>query len=308
MADQLPGFSIVIATHNRPAKLVALLESIRSSRAPNLDAVVVVDDSNPFRDLTSDFSDLRLKHVRLPERVFLSRARNIGWQVCRGPFLYFIDDDNIVTKETLQEPLRLLLENPRLGAVMPAVLYKARPELVWVYGTPLNSDRWGFALIGRNKIRERSLENRLLPTDALPNAFIVRRAAVEQLGGFGERFVMSSSADFAIRLKQAGWMVAAYTGAFTFHDVEPPGRTGYWASHRGVDPDRVFHDVRDWFVLMRSLHPGERRFLLKATRHAVGFMAPNALSYVLRGGSQGRESLKQLVRAYLSSVRTDRIS
>ena len=306
MAPELPRFSIVIATHNRPSKLRALLESIRASRTPNLAMVVVVDDSNPFQDLTHEFADLMLKHVHLEERVFQSRARNVGWQECPSPFVYFIDDDNIVTKNTLEVPLRILVENPTLGAVMPAVLYKARPELVWVYGTPLKPDGWGHTLIGRNKPRAASLENRLLSTDALPNAFIVRRVAIEELRGFDERFVMSGSADFAIRLKRAGWGVSAYTGAFTLHDVEPPGRTGYWASHRGVDPERVFHDVRDWFTLMRSLHPRNRWFLPRATRHALGFMAPNALSYLLRGGSKGRESLWQLVRAYVSSVKTDK--
>jgi len=308
MADELPGVTVIIATHNRIAKLVALLESIRASRIPNLEAVVVVDDSNPFQDLAGEFADLKLRHIRLPDRVFQTKARNIGWRSCPGAFLYFIDDDNIVTRETIREPLRLLMEHPELGAVMPGVLYKARPDLVWVYATPLKAGRWGHELLGRNQARTSVFEDRLLPTDALPNAFIVRRSALEQLGGFDERFVMSGSADFAIRLKRAGWGVAAWSGVFTLHDVEPPGRVGYWASHRGVDPERVFHDVRDWFVLMRALHPGDRWFRLKATKHAAGFMAPNALSYLLRGGPKGRESLKQLIRAYLTSVRTQRMS
>ncbi len=264
---------------------------------------MVVDDSRYVEDLTSEFADLGLRHIRLPERVFQSRARNMGWKKCPSEFVYFIDDDNVVLDRTLREPLQLLADRPTLGAVMPAVLYKAKPEIVWVYATPLDPRRWGHTLVGRNKPRVPDLEGRLLPTDALPNAFVVRRVALEQLGGFDEAFVMSGSADFALRLKRAGWDVRAYTGAFTLHDVEPPGRAGYWASHRGTDPDRVFHDVSDWFLLMRSLHPHEEWMVPKATLHALGFMLPNGLSYLLRGGSRGRESLKQLVYAYISSVR-----
>lgn len=293
----------MIATHNRPEKLRALLESLRTHRSPNLESVIVVDDSNVSEYLAAEFSDLNLRHLQLARRVFLSKARNIGWHECRSEFVYFIDDDNVVLDKTLDEPLRLLAGDSKLGAVMPAVLYKARPDLVWVYATPLKPNGWGHTLIGRNEPRESTLECRLLPTDALPNAFIIRRSALLRIRGFDEKFVMSSSADLAIRLTRAGWRVAAYTGAFTLHDVEPPGRTGYWASHRGVDPERVFHDVRDWFLLMRCLHPHERWFAFTATRHALGFMLPNALSYLLRGGSQGRESLKQLVRAYLNSVK-----
>jgi len=305
MAVEPTGFSIVIATHNRPAKLRSLLESIRSAGNPSLESIIVVDDSNSFEDLDKEFSDVNLHHIRLQHRVFQSRARNIGWRANQSACVYFIDDDNVVTESTLKEPLRLLFERSDLGAVMPAVLYKQSPELVWVYATPLKADGWGHILVGRNCQRSPSFEDRLLPTDALPNAFVVRRVALEQLNGFDERFVMSGSADFAIRLKQSGWNVCAYTGAFTFHDVEPPGQMGYWASHRAMDPERVFHDVRDWFALMRFLHADDDWFVLRATIHALGFMLPNGLAYLLRGGAQGRQSLKQLALAYVSSIKTD---
>jgi len=302
------GFSVLIASHNRREKLRALLESLRRSRSAHLEAVVVVDDSDEMVDLSEEFKDLHLRHIHLEKRVFLSKARNIAWRQCASESLFFIDDDNVVVENTLEAPFGLLLEDSRIGAIMPAVLYRANPDLVWVYATPLRPDRWGHSLVGRNHARASALENRRLPTDSLPNAFIVRRAALEELGGFDEKFVMSSSADFAMRLKKAGWKVEAYTGAFTLHDVEPPGRVGYWASHRGVDPERVFYDVRDWFILMRSLHPDGRWFFVRATRHAVGFMVPNALSYLLRGGSQGRESIRQLARAYIGVLRNDGVS
>lgn len=185
---------------------------------------------------------------------------------------------------------------------MPSVLYKARPELVWVYATPLAPDRWRHLLIGRNRRRNPALENRLLETDALPNASIARRKAFEQIGGFNEEMRMSSSAHAAMRLKEVGWKVFADSGAFTLHDVEPPGTPGFWAAHGAADPQRVFFDVRDWFLLMSLLHEDERLFALRASRRALGFMLPNGLSYGLRGGVQGREALFQLVRGYLSGL------
>jgi glycosyltransferase involved in cell wall biosynthesis len=265
--------------------------------------VVVVDDSRNSEDLTLAFADLNLRHIRLPERVFNSRARNMGWKGCSSEFVYFIDDDNIILDETLGGPLRHLAARPNLGAVMPAVLYKRAPNLVWVYATPLRPDRWGHVLIGRNKPRAPDLEGRLLSTDALPNAFVVRRVALEQLGGFDETYVMSHSAAFALQLKQAGWDVRSDTGTFTLHDVEPPGRLGYWASHRAVDPDRIFQDVRDWFLLMRSLHPNDRWFAVRATRHALGFMLPNGLSYMLRGRELRSRAVGSMLRGYLSGLR-----
>ena len=304
MGDERPTFSIVIATHNRPQKVCALLESLQRLPSLSLKTVVVVDDSDAKVDLSDRFSNLSVRHICLEGgRVFLSKARNIGWRLCESDFVYFIDDDNVITETTLDGPFQVLLDHPEVAAVMPAVLYKENPNLVWVYATPLQPGNWGHILVGRNEPRVADLEGRLLPTDALPNAFVCRRDALDQIGGFDETLVMSSSADLAMRLESAGWKVYAHTGAFTLHDVEPPGRMGYWSSHRGVDPDRVFQDVRDWFILMRRLHPQSKWFAVHATRRALGFMVPNLLAYVIRRGPRGARAVEMLLRGYLSGLK-----
>src|SRR5437867_6133236 len=217
MGDERPTFSIVIATHNRPQKVCALLESLQRLPSLSLKTVVVVDDSDAKVDLSDRFSNLSVRHICLEGgRVFLSKARNIGWRVCESDFVYFIDDDNVITETTLDGPFQVLLDHPEVAAVMPAVLYKENPNLVWVYATPLQPGKWGHILVGRNEPRVADLEGRLLPTDALPNAFVCRRDALDQIGGFDETLVMSSSADLAMRLESAGWKVYAHGG------VHPP--------------------------------------------------------------------------------------
>lgn len=235
--------------------------------------------------------------------MFISRAKNIGWRAAQTPFVYFIDDDNVVTPTTFEGTLRLIASTDRMAAVVPAVLYKDQPSLVWVYATPLSPHRWGHVLLGRNLPRNAALENRQFETDALANAALVRRVALDDINGFRETLTVNSSADAALRFKQRGWGVIAHTGCFILHDVEPPGRVGYWAQHGIADPDRVYHEIRDWFSLMRSLHPNDRFFTIRATLRASGFMLPNGLSYLLRPSLSGRESFKQLVRGYLSSVK-----
>lgn len=265
--------------------------------------MIVVDDSDRPSDLSQTFRDLPLNHIVRSPRMFISRAKNIGWRAARSPFVYFIDDDNIVTTRTFQVPLDLITSSPIVAAVVPAVLYKDEPDLVWVYATPLSPDRWGHSLLGRNQRRDPSLENRMFETDAMPNAALVRRSALTDIGGFDESLRVNSSAAAALRLKHEGWKVLAHTGAFILHDVEPPGRIGYWSRHGVTDPSRVYHEIRDWFSLMRSLHRGQTFFTVRATLHASGFMLPNGLSYMLGGSVRGHESLKQLIRGYLSSLR-----
>ncbi len=298
-----PCVSVVIPTHDRPEKLRALLASLRVAVPADVDSIIIVDDSEAPIDAVAEFPDLPVKHLRLDHRVFISRAKNLGWRAASSPFVFFVDDDNVVTRETLQRPLATMASSREIGAIVPAVLYKQRPDLVWVYATPLAPSRWGHTLLGRNRPRNTELEGRWHDTDAMPNAVLVRKDALESVGGFREALEVNSSADAALRLKAKGWRVLADSGAFILHDVEPPGRVGYWSQHGAADPERVFHEVRDWFVLMRSVHAGERLFAVRATWHALGFILPNGMTYLLRGGSRGRRAFGQMLRGYLSGLR-----
>jgi len=161
-------------------------------------------------------------------------------------------------------------------------------------------------LIGRNLPRDASLENRLLVADALPNAFIIRRKALEDVGGFNERLVVNSSMDLSLKLKSKGWQVVADTGAFIFHDVEPPGKFGWWATHGGSDPTRVRYEIRDWFIIMNMIHGSKRFFLLRAVLESSKFVPPNLLAYMVRGKSR-KGILTSLAKGYLEGImqRTD---
>ena len=294
--------TIVIPTHNRYGKLKALLESLQNNQSREIDSVVVVDDSDNHTDVASDFKTLNIKHITLKERVFISRAKNIGWREAKTEFVFFIDDDNVVDAQTIHRAYQIIAERDRVGAVMPAVLYKSKPSLVWVYSPQFQKSGPKFNLIGRNLPRDASLENRLLVADALPNASIVRRNALEDAGGFDERLVVNSSMDLSLRLKSKGWQVVAFTGAFIYHDVEPPGRIGWWAAHGASDPKRVRYEIRDWFIIMHMIHGQNSFFKIEAVLESSRFIIPNLLAYILRGKSR-KQLVKNLMKGYAEGLR-----
>jgi GT2 family glycosyltransferase len=156
-------------------------------------------------------------------------------------------------------------------------------------------------LIGRNEARNSALENRLLNTDALPNASIVRRNALQSVDGFDETLVVNSSMDLCLRLKANGWKVFSYTGGFVYHDVEPPGHLGWWAVHGAIDPGRVRYEIRDWFILASRLPRDEKFFRIKVII-ASRFVVPNLLAYFIRGQEKTKLA-RSLITGYLEGVR-----
>jgi GT2 family glycosyltransferase len=293
---------IVIPTHNRYGKLRALLASIQQWKTSEVGSVVVVDDSDEPVDLVRDFDSINLKQILLGRRTFISKAKNIGWRSLTSEYVYFIDDDNVIGGETIAPVFGIISRSKSIGAVMPAVLYKSRPDLVWVYATPLSSRRGlKHQLVGRNEARNSSLENRLLNTDALPNASIVRREALESVHGFDETLVVNSSMDLCLRMKANGWKVFSFTGGFVYHDVEPPGRLGWWAIHGAIDPERVRYEIRDWFIMASQLPRNEKFFQIRIIV-ASRFVVPNLLAYFVRGRQRSKLA-RSLIAGYLEGLR-----
>jgi glycosyltransferase involved in cell wall biosynthesis len=97
----------VVATRGRPARLAALLRSLREQRLPaDSFEVIVVQDGDD--DETGAVVDEELRREVLDVR-FVQRdrrggpgaARNDGWKAARGPLVAFIDDDCVASPEWL---------------------------------------------------------------------------------------------------------------------------------------------------------------------------------------------------------------
>lgn len=298
LAESPPSVSVVIPTHNRKDKLYRLLKSLEERPEFKGCPIIVVDDSESPPELGSAFPTLDIRHLVSPRRIFISKAKNLGWQNANTDLIYFIDDDNVVEETTFQPLFQKIASSPSIGALMPGVVYASNPELVWVYATPFLNSRLVLNLVGRNAPRNPLLEGRLLLTDALPNASLVRVKALRQVGGFDERLVVNSSLDFAQRLKGSGWGVYAHTSGIIRHDVELPGKLGWWATHGSADPARVRFELRDWFLISKRLHPQTSLFRPRFALMSLRFVGPNTAGYMARSKERTR-LLRSLLTGYV---------
>ncbi len=301
-AGGLPSYSIVTVTYGRPAAIRSLLGSLADGPFPGLERIVIVDDSPTPPSYDREFPGLPIDHVRRGTRGGISAAKNCGLARVRSELTFFVDDDNRVSPASVAGPRALLAGDRRLSAVAPATLYFRRPQLVWLYAAPFRPDRWAFDLIGHNRPRDPTLEGRRIPTDALPNASLVRTDAARAIGGFDESLPINSSADFCQRLKVDDHETVANTSAFVLHDVEPPGRPGYWAAHSS-DIGRKRLEAHDWFLFQRRLHRGERALVPKCLVHAVPFLAAGTVASIIRPDLPTRRVVAALFRGSIDGLR-----
>ena len=95
---ELISYAVVVPTVGRPS-LVRLLESLAAQGDPRPNEVVVVDDrcgSPPPLDLPADLCRELAVRVVPGFGHGPAAARNLGWRVCDGAWVCFLDDDDFL--------------------------------------------------------------------------------------------------------------------------------------------------------------------------------------------------------------------
>ena len=203
-------FDIVVPTVGR-ASLGRLLDALGAGIGPLPGRVLLVDDRR-------DRSRSLLPGVRVPERlggrveVVAGRgagpaaARNLGWRRATGTWVAFLDDDVVPGARWLEE---LALDLEGLGPEVAASQGRVR--------VPMPEGR-------RPTDWERNVRG--LETARWATADMAyRRAVLDEVGGFDERFPRAyrEDADLGLRVVDAGHQIVS-GGRVVEHPVRPAGR------------------------------------------------------------------------------------
>jgi GT2 family glycosyltransferase len=183
--------SIVIPTHNRPAKLRSTLEKLRaqSFSADEYEVVVVDDGSNPPVIIDPELRsrpEVRILRLEGEER---SVARNKGAKEAKGELLIFVDDDIETAPDFVSSHWAAHQEFSDALAVGAIHLPEESQK------TPFGRFRQRLEMDGIP--RERGLVNDR-NFCAAANASI-KRDRFLQLGGFDTKITSAEDQDFALR-------------------------------------------------------------------------------------------------------------
>jgi len=213
-----PATAIVIPARDRPAGLSSTLRALGSA------AVMVVDDgsSGPGTAAAATAAGAvvtRHDHPRGP-----AAARNTGWHSRDADVIAFLDADT-VPPEGWIDALLAHFADPAVGAVAPRI----------VTTPPMAGPRWLAAYERvRSPLDRGPLEGAVRPRSRIPfvpaAALLVRRTALEELGGFDEKLTVGEDVDLVWRLHAAGWTVRYEPAVTVAHPSRPDTRA--WLRQR----------------------------------------------------------------------------
>jgi len=206
--------SIVVPCHNGARFLADAIESALAQTHPAIETIVVddgsVDDTPAILERYADRVRVLHQQNRGP-----SAARNAALAVARGEYVAFLDADDRFRSEKIA----------RQAAVLDT-----RPDVGLVYSGWRFIDEEGRSLPGEGRPRGEGdmLPALLLGNPIHPLAAVVRRALVDEIGGFEESLRGCEEWDLFLRLSRRGmrWAsIDATLGDYRVHPAQSHGQT-----------------------------------------------------------------------------------
>jgi glycosyltransferase involved in cell wall biosynthesis len=201
-----PLVSIVIPTHNYADYVGGAIRSgLEQGYAPV--EIIAVDDGSTdgtsavLRSFGSAIHTLRL------ERHGVSAARNAGLAASRGTYVVFLDADDLLLPGGVSAQVAHLERRPDVDAVAGDW---------YVCDVETRSARRERTTLGTDDALARLLRGNAFST---PSAVMLRRSALEAVGGFDRRFAFTADWELWLRLARHGRRFCAVPAAVAMYRV-----------------------------------------------------------------------------------------
>lgn len=293
MTKSAVDISVITVAYECRELIGPMLGSLERAARSKTFEVIVVDNASSdgvVAMLRSEWPSAAV--IEMGENAGFAKANNRGIAAARGRYLMLLNPDTVAHEGALESLASFLDSEPRAAVAAPRLLY---PDLR-DQGTARSFPTAAAALFGRrsfltkvfprNRWSRRYLVGRER-SDVAPfevdwvsgAAMMVRREAIDRVGGLDEKFFMHwEDADWCHRMKDAGFGVFCVPASRIVHHEG--------GSRRGWPPRQL-----------RAFHAGAYRYYAK--HHAPQWWNP--LRYIA-GAGLGLRAALLIVRYQLSAA------
>lgn len=224
MAQQLPLVSFITVNYNQTELTLELIESIYQYTDVSFEIIVVDNHSkiSPKSKISRIYPDVRVI-VSGVNRGFAG-GNNLGVEISKGQFLFFINNDAVITKGSINAILSAFY-NPSIGVVSPLICYyptsaqEVEADVIQYAGaTNVNPFTGRNAIIGEKQLDQRQYHQSKPTFYAHGAAMMVKRRILEQVGLMSEfYFLYYEELDWCERIRKAGYTILIEPKAKIYH-------------------------------------------------------------------------------------------
>ena len=217
MKTSLPNsISVIVVNWNVADSLARCLASIRATKYPNLE-IIVIDNAS-----STPIHPKKVKFIQNKTNVGVPRAWNQGLERATGDYILILNPDTLLPKDFFTKAIAYLKSHSDVGVLGPKFL---DPD-----GTPQGSvfpEPSIISAIREYWLGQKGLTQKYIPTGSQPVAvnaisgacmFLSKRTIVK-IGKFTEKvFIYYEDMDYCRRLRQAGMKIIFHPGITIVHE------------------------------------------------------------------------------------------
>lgn len=223
-----PLISVVIPLYNKESTIRKTIETVLSQTYKKFEVIIVNDGSKDDSvRVVSTYSDKRIRLVS-QDNAGVSAARNRGVREARGEYIAFLDADDHIAPNHLEEMVSLIQEYGKNASIFSTNFYRQFPD--------------GERFINRSETYRGIIHNyfKAIQKGALINSSCVciSKDAFISVGGFREQFSVGEDIDLWNRLCRR-YKLAYSSKATSIYFIDTPNNSRIRSIDYSKDAARV---------------------------------------------------------------------
>jgi N-acetylglucosaminyl-diphospho-decaprenol L-rhamnosyltransferase len=228
-----PEISVIIVSFNTCDLLAGCLRSLRRVADEACLEVIVVDNASSDGSaemVETEFPEAKV--VRSGRNAGFATAMNLGIAASAGEFLFALNPDTLVPRETVRKLLTFIKNKPRAAVIGASLTHPDGRPQASTFGEPtLFREFWNFlpeikSIFKPGRLGQAKPQGEPFQVEGVSGAaFLMRRDALRQVGGFDGEFVLyHEELDLFMRMRDAGWEIWTLPAAQVIHfDAQSSG-------------------------------------------------------------------------------------
>lgn len=219
----MPLVSIISVNYNQLELTLEMLESVESNSFKNLEVIVVDNGSviDPSEAILKNFP--KTKVVRSEKNLGFAGGNNLGIEQSSGDFLFFLNNDAVLTDGVIERLLLNFKTTPRLGIISPKICHWKNSEkdadiIQYCGATPVSAFTGRNKTLGEGAVDFGQFEGAHETAYVHGAAMMTSRKVIEKAGMMPEDFFLYyEELDWCEQIKKAGFKIGLEPAAKIYH-------------------------------------------------------------------------------------------
>lgn len=286
---KLPLVSIISVNFNQEEVTKDLLISIQKLTYQNLEVIII--DNGSEADLVSYLADKfpDCSILRSEKNLGFAGGNNLGIKKSTGDFLFFVNNDTVLTPNCIEPLIEMFSTANWIGAVSPKIKYFDEPEVIQYAGytamNPYTARNRGIGNLERDIGQHDTSMETFFAHGA---AMMIKKEAIDKIGLMPEVFFLYyEEFDWCEKIRKAGYKIFYEPKSVIFHKES--------MSVGKRSKLKTYYMSRNRILFMRRNYKGKKLYVFYMYMFFIVF--PKEVSIHLL--TKERDHLVPLIKGYL---------